>query len=147
MAKSDLIARLSGDDRLSPVLQNVRKQLQDTGVASNKLDDIQKKFGKISQSSAPLNRKIRDIKKAMEEMAVAGLDATEDGKKMWKQLADEAKKYDETLKRIANDTKSMPAPDAKGGGFDLKGSISGLADQAGLGGASKALGGLAASNI
>lgn len=144
MAKSDLIARLSGDDRLSPVLQNVRKQLQDTGVASNKLDDIQKKFSKISESSAPLNRKIRDIRKAMEEMAVAGLDATEDGKKMWKQLADEAKKYDETLKRIANDTKSMPAPDSKGGGFDLKGSISGLADQAGLGGASKALGGLAA---
>lgn len=145
MAKADLIARLSGDDKLSPVLQNVRKQLQDTGVASNKLDDIQKKFGKIADSSAPLNRKIRDIKKAMEEMAVAGLDATEEGQAMWKKLADEAKKYDETLKRIANDTKSMPAaPEAKGGGFDLKGSLSGLADQAGLGGATKALGGLAA---
>ncbi len=144
MSKSDLIARLSGDDRLSPVLQNVRRQLQDTGQASSKLDDISKRFSKISESSAPLNRKIRDIRKAMEEMAVAGIHNTEEGKKMWQQLADEAKKYDATLRQIANDTKSMPTPDSKGGGFDLKGSISGLADQAGLGGASKALGGLAA---
>ena len=144
MAKTDLIARLSGDDKLTPVLQNVKKQLQDTGVASNKLDDIQKKFDKITTSSAPLNRKIRDIRKAMEEMAVAGLDASEEGQAAWKKLADEAKKYDETLKRIAADTKSLPEPDTKGGGFDLKGSLTGLADQAGLGGATKALGGLAA---
>lgn len=128
MAKSDLIARLSGDDKLSPVLQNVRKQLQDTGVASNKLDDIQKKFSKISESSAPLNRKIRDIKKAMEEMAVAGLDATEDGKKMWKQLAAEAKKYKDQLEDIDKAVKTGGK-----GGFDFKGMGQEMANKLGVG--------------
>lgn len=128
MAKSDLIARLSGDDRLSPVLQNVRKQLQDTGVASNKLDDIQKKFSKISESSAPLGRKIRDIKKAMEEMAVAGLDATEDGKKMWKQLAAEAKKYKDQLEDIDKAVKTGGK-----GGFDFKGMGQEMANKLGVG--------------
>lgn len=140
MAKADLVARLSGDDKLTPVLQNVRKQLQDTGVASTKLDDIQKKFGKITESSAPLNRKIRDIKKAMEQMAVAGLDATAEGKAMWQKLADEAQKYDETLKRIANDTKSLPEPDK--GGFDLKGMGQEMADKLGVG---KAFGAITAA--
>lgn len=140
MAKTDLIARLSGDDKLSPVLQNVRRQLQDTGVASNKLDDIQKKFTKISESSAPLNRKIRDIKKAMEEMTVSGQTATKEGEAMFKRLAAEAKKYKDQLDDIDKAVKTG----GKGGGFDLKGSLSGLADQAGLGGATKALGGLAA---
>ena len=142
MAKTDLIARLSGDDKLTPVLQNVKKQLQDTGVASNKLDDIQKKFDKITTSSAPLNRKIRDIRKAMEEMAVAGLDASEEGQAAWKKLADEAKKYDETLKRIAADTKSLPEPDTKGGGFDIKGMGQEMADKLGVG---KAFGAITAA--
>lgn len=144
MAEKRLVVTVEGKNLLTPKLKQVSADITDMGQRASKLDDIQKKFGKIADSSAPLNRKIRDIKKAMEEMAVAGLDATEEGQQMWKKLADEAKKYDETLKRIANDTKSMPAPDAKGGGFDLKGSLSGLADQAGLGGATKALGGLAA---
>lgn len=142
MPKADLIARLSGDDKLTPVLQNVKKQLQDTGVASSKLDDIQKKFDKIQSSSAPLNRKIRDIKKAMEEMAVAGLDASEEGQAAWKKLADEAKKYDETLKRIAADTKSLPEPDTKGGGFDIKGMGQEMADKLGVG---KAFGAITAA--
>ena len=140
--KADLIARLSGDDKLTPVLQNVKKQLQDTGVASSKLDDIQKKFDKITTSSAPLNRKIRDIKKAMEEMAVAGLDASEEGQKAWKKLADEAKKYDETLRKIAADTKSLPEPDTKGGGFDIKGMGQEMADKLGVG---KAFGAITAA--
>lgn len=144
MAKSELIARLSGEDKLTPVLQNVQKQLKDTGTAATKIDDIKAAFDKTVNSPAKLTRKIRDIKKAMEEMAVAGLDATAEGQEMWQKLAAEAKKYDETLQKIANDTKSLPEPDAKGGGFDLKGSLTGLADQAGLGGATKALGGLAA---
>lgn len=126
--KADLIARLSGDDKLSPVLQNVRKQLQDTGVASNKLDDIQKKFGKIADSSAPLNRKIRDIKKAMEEMAVAGLDATEEGQAMWKKLAAEAKKYKDQLDDIDKAVKTGGK-----GGFDFKGMGQEMANKLGVG--------------
>lgn len=128
MAKADLIARLSGDDKLSPVLQNVRKQLQDTGVASNKLDDIQKKFGKIADSSAPLNRKIRDIKKAMEEMTVSGQTATKEGEAMFKRLAAEAKKYKDQLDDIDKAVKSGGK-----GGFDFKGMGQEVASKLGVG--------------
>ena len=128
MAKTDLIARLSGDDKLSPVLQNVRKQLQDTGVASNKLDDIQKKFAKISESSAPLNRKIRDIKKAMEEMTVSGQTATKEGEAMFKRLAAEAKKYKDQLDDIDKAVKTGGK-----GGFDLKGMGQEMANKLGVG--------------
>lgn len=126
--KADLIARLSGDDKLSPVLQNVRKQLQDTGVASNKLDDIQKKFAKISESSAPLNRKIRDIKKAMEEMTVSGQTATKEGEAMFKRLAAEAKKYKDQLDDIDKAVKSGGK-----GGFDFKGMGQEMANKLGVG--------------
>lgn len=128
MAKSDLIARLSGDDKLSPVLQNVRKQLQDTGVASNKLDVIQKKFAKISESSAPLNRKIRDIKKAMEEMTVSGQTATKEGEAMFKRLAAEAKKYKDQLDDIDKAVKTGGK-----GGFDFKGMGQEMANKLGVG--------------
>lgn len=128
MAKTDLIARLSGDDKLSPVLQNVRKQLQDTGVASNKLDDIQKKFTKISESSAPLNRKIRDIKKAMEEMTVSGQTATKEGEAMFKRLAAEAKKYKDQLDDIDKAVKT-----GGNGGFDFKGMGQEMASKLGVG--------------
>lgn len=128
MAKTDLIARLSGNDKLSPVLQNVRKQLQDTGVASNKLDDIQKKFAKISESSAPLNRKIRDIKKAMEEMTVSGQTATKEGEAMFKRLAAEAKKYKDQLDDIDKAVKSGGK-----GGFDFKGMGQEVASKLGVG--------------
>lgn len=144
MAEKRLVVTIEGKDSLSPQIKKVSESITDMGQRASKLTDVQKKFGKITESSAPLARKIRDIKKQMEAMVVAGLDTTEEGKKMWKQLADEAKKYDDTLRRIAADTKSMPTPDTKGGGFDLKGSLSGLADQAGLGGVTQGLGSLAA---
>ena len=103
--KADLIARLSGDDKLTPVLQNVKKQLQDTGVAANKLDDIKAAFEKTVKAPAQLGRKIRDIKKMLEQMAVAGLDATEEGKAMWQTLSKTAQEYQKTLDKVNQATK------------------------------------------
>lgn len=128
MAEKRLVVTVEGKNLLTPKLKQVSADITDMGQRASKLDDIQKKFGKISQSSAPLNRKIRDIKKAMEEMAVAGLDATEDGKKMWKQLAAEAKKYKDQLEDIDKAVKTGGK-----GGFDFKGMGQEMANKLGVG--------------
>lgn len=141
MAEKRLVVTVEGKNLLTPKLKQVSADITDMGQRASKLTDIQNKFNKITESTAPLNRKIRDIKKQMEAMAAAGLDATAEGKEMWQKLADEAKKYDETLKRIAADTKSLPAPDAKGG-FDLKGMGQEMADKLGVG---KAFGAITAA--
>lgn len=133
MAEKRLVVTVEGKNLLTPKLKQVSADITDMGQRASKLDDIQKKFGKISQSSAPLNRKIRDIKKAMEEMAVAGLDATEDGKKMWQQLAAEAKKYKDQLDDIDKAVKTG------GKGFDLKGMGQEMANKLGVGEAFSAI--------
>lgn len=74
---ADLVARLSGEDKLTPTLQKVKKELADVGANSNKLDSIQKKFQKIDASTAPLKKKLRDLKALMAEMNIDGLTDTD----------------------------------------------------------------------
>lgn len=143
---NDYVVRLTGDSKgLKSAVNGAKKSLDDLGKENQQLDKIRERFDKITNSTAPLNRKIRDIRKAMEDLAVSGQHTTAEGKEMWQKLAAEAKKYDETLKKIQTDTKSVPdLPAAKGGGVDIKGMATGLADKAGLGGVTSSLGSLAA---
>lgn len=143
---NDYVVRLTGDSKgLNNAVKSAQTALNDLGKENQQLDKIRDRFDKITNSSAPLNRKIRDIRKAMEDLAVSGQHTTAEGKEMWQKLAAEAKKYDETLRKIQSDTKSVPdLPAAKGGGVDIKGMATGLADKAGLGGVTSSLGSLAA---
>lgn len=143
---NDYVVRLTGDSKgLNSAVKSAQNALNNLGKENQQLDKIRDRFDKIQSSTAPLNRKIRDIKKAMEDLAVSGQHTTAEGKEMWQKLAAEAKKYDETLKKIQTDTKSVPdMPAAKGGGVDIKGMATGLADKAGLGGVTSSLGSLAA---
>lgn len=143
---NDYVVRLTGDSKgLNNAVKSAQNALNDLGKENQQLDKIRDRFDKIQSSTAPLNRKIRDIKKAMEDLAVSGQHTTKEGKEMWEKLSAEAKKYDETLRKIQADTKSVPdMPAAKGGGFDIKGMATELADKAGLGGVTSQLGGLAA---
>lgn len=143
MAKSELSVLLSAKDNLSPTLKNVQKSLSDMGEKTSKLDDIQKSFNKINTSSAPLSKKVRDIRKQMEQLAVSNQYSTAEGQKMWKQMSEAAKKYDETLKKIQSDTRSVG--DSAKGGFDMKNLASGMADKVGLGGVSSQIGGALAN--
>lgn len=132
MAKNDLVVRLQGDDKgLQNTLNNAKKGMNDFGKSSSKLDDISKSFDKITNSSAPLNRKIKDIKKQMELLAVSDKAQTAEGKKMWEKLSAQAKKYDETLQKINKDTKNI-ATNSKGG-FSVKQMGGDMLDKAGLG--------------
>lgn len=147
MANNDYVVRLTGDSKgLNNAVKSAQTALNDLGKQNQSLDSIKDRFEKISKSTAPLNRKIRDVKKAMEDLAVSGATATTEGKEMWQKLANEAKKYDETLKKIQQDTKSVGSESASvgKGGLDIKSIGTGLADKAGLGGVTSSLGGLAA---
>ncbi len=147
MANNDYVVRLTGDSKgLNNAVKSAQTALNDLGKQNQSLDSIKDRFEKISKSTAPLNRKIRDIKKTMEDLAVSGATATTEGKEMWQKLANEAKKYDETLKKIQQDTKSVGSESASvgKGGLDFKNIGTGLADKAGLGGVTSSLGGLAA---
>ena len=100
MAQSELSVLLSGKDNLSPTLKNVQKSLNDLGEKSSKLEDIQKGFNKIQNSSAPLSRKISDIRKQMLALSSSGEKMTEEGQKMWQKMADAAKGYKEQIKDV-----------------------------------------------
>lgn len=129
---ASLSVLLTGTDKLTPTIKNAQKALTELNTKGSKLDSVQKNFDKITNSSAPLSKKIRDIKKQMETLIVTGQRETAEGKKMWEEMAKAARQYDDQLKQIQKDTKSLPAPGG-GKGFDMKGMMGGMADKAGLG--------------
>lgn len=137
MAQTDYVVKLRGDDKLSPIIKNLHKNLTDTGTAATKLEDIKKKFNDIKSSGAPLSRCIRDVKKQMELLTRSQEINTVEGRRMYSELSAAAKSYDAMLKRIREDT------DSTKGKFDLKGIVTKAAGTVGLGGAaSMAMGAL-----
>lgn len=146
MANNSLIVHLNGDSsNLENAINSTRKSITDLQRSGNKIENIQKSFDKVSNSTMPLRRKIAEIKKAMEQMAVEGIDATEEGKAMWQKLSETAQQYDATLKRIQQDIKKVgdESSNVKGGGIDLKGIGTDLLNKSGLGGVGNALGSIA----
>ena len=132
MAKSDLIVRMSGNDKnLQKALNNAKKGMKDFGKTSDVLDDVNKAFEKTTSSNAKLSRKIADIKKQMEMLAMSEKASTAEGKKMWDTLSKQAQQYDATLKKIQQDTKSVQA--SSKGGFDIKQLGGDVLNKAGLG--------------
>ena len=131
----------------------------DSSQLQKTLNDTKEKFKKISESSQSLSRKIGMIKKEMEKMALTGVNTTEEGQEMWNTLAEAARQYDEMLKKIQADTRSVGSEsqsvtssvDVPGNSglaqnlkdIDLKGIGTDLLNKSGLGGVSNALGAIA----
>ena len=66
---ADYTVRFLGDDsQLSGTLKNIKGELNSTGQASSKLDQIQQRFNKIINSSAPLKKQLRDLTAIMAKM-------------------------------------------------------------------------------
>lgn len=116
---------------------------------STKLTLVRQKFDKIVESSAPLNRKISEIKKQMLELARTG----QAGTPLWDRMAAQARAYREELARVEAATRAIRAPELDGGASSgllsslsaLKGdmsSIAGIAGSAGLGSLGGVLSGL-----
>ena len=66
---ADYTVRFLGDDsQLSGTLKNIKGELNSTGQASSKLDQIQQRFNRIINSSAPLKKQLRELTAIMAKM-------------------------------------------------------------------------------
>ena len=144
---NDYIVRLQGQDNLSGTIRNVQRRIQELSGSANRLDQIEQKFNRIDQSSAPLRKKLKDVKYQMEQLAIAGETSSE----LYNKMADAAKRYQAALDQVNASTRTVTAStnqmNSEGGfslgSIDLKGAASDIASKAGLGNIGGLLGAIA----
>lgn len=84
---------LSGEDRLSGTIKNVRNELNNTGKSGTKLDEIKRKFDRIQSSAAPLKSKLRSLREIMSQMNLDGLSNTD----IFGHMAEQAGQYADAI--------------------------------------------------
>ncbi len=125
---NDYIVRLQGQDNLSGTIRNAQRSLNELGGSANRLDAIQQRFNRIEQSSAPLRKKLKDVKAEMERLAAAGGANSQAFKDMARAAAEYKSQLDSVsnaLKKAENESKSFKDI--------LKDTGKGVADKFGLG--------------
>lgn len=110
--KADYTVRLTGKDDLSKTIKNVQKELLDVGKATSQIDKINEKFERITKSSAPLKRQLRDLQNLMAQMNFDGLADTD----AFARIAEEAGRVKDAIgdaaeatKRFSSDTMKLDA--------------------------------------
>lgn len=78
---------------MSGTINSVKKNLQETGQQATKLEQIQQKFNRIEQSSAPLKKKLKDIKGLLAQMNLSGDFNTD----LFSQMAQRAGEYKDAI--------------------------------------------------
>lgn len=136
MAKNDIVYRLSGEDKLSPAIKNAKKEIDSMADKAKRVDELKDSFNRLNESNAPLGVKISKTKKYLQELAAQGQENSE----VFKQMAKSVAEYQSKLANV-----DVAIKDAKKEleGFSLKGGITDIASEMGLGGVGKALGALA----
>ncbi len=84
---------LSGEDRLSGTIKNIRNELNNTGKSGTKLDEIKRKFERIQSSAAPLKSKLRSLREMMANMNLDGLTNTD----LFGHMAEQAGQYADAI--------------------------------------------------
>lgn len=109
---ADYVVRMTGQDNLSGTIKQVKSELNDLGKTTSKLDQIDAKFSKITNSTAPLKKQLRDLKTLMAQMNMDGLANTE----QYTKIAQEAGKIKDAMddaaasaRRFSSDTASLDA--------------------------------------
>lgn len=69
---ADYVVTLTGKDNLSKTVQSVKKELDGVGNSAQKLDKVSTQFDKITKSSMPLNRQVRETSKLLSQMKFDG---------------------------------------------------------------------------
>lgn len=105
---ADYVVRLTGKDELSGTLNKVKQELNQTGDAGSKLDQIRDRFNKIQASSAPLKRKLREIQGIMAQMNLDGLDKSD----VFTEMAAEAGAYKDAIGDAAQATRLLSSDTA-----------------------------------
>lgn len=90
---TDYVVRFTGQDNLSGTIDGVKQKLQEVGGATSQIDQISQKFKKIENSTAPLKKKLKDIKALMAQMNLDGLSNTS----LFSQMAQAAGTYSDAL--------------------------------------------------
>lgn len=95
---SDYVVKFTGKDDLSNTVKNIKKELGDIGTTGKTaMDKIDAKFQKITQSTAPLKRQLRDLQNLMTEMNFKGMSNTPEFTK----IAQEAGKIKDAMNDAA----------------------------------------------
>lgn len=75
---ADYVVKFTGQDNLSGTIKNIKNELNSTGNAVGKLDQIKEKIIRITSSSAPLKKQLKDLQAIMAQMNLNGLSGTEE---------------------------------------------------------------------
>lgn len=105
----DYVVRLTGKDNLSQTINNVKKELNDVGKATSQIDKIDAKFERITKSSVPLKRQLRDLQALMAQMNFDGLSNTE----QFTKIAQEAGRIKDAIADAATATKRFSSDTLK----------------------------------
>lgn len=105
---ADYVVRLTGKDELSGTLNKVKQELNQTGDAGSKLDQIRDRFNKITTSSAPLKRKLREIQGMMAQMNLDGLNKSD----VFTEMAAKAGEYKDAIGDAAQATRLLSSDTA-----------------------------------
>lgn len=98
---TDYVVRFTGQDNLSGTIDGVKQKLQEVGGATSQIDQISQKFKKIENSTAPLKKKLRDLKVLMAQMNLNGLSNTS----LFSQMAQQAGAYEDAIADAATATR------------------------------------------
>lgn len=105
---ADYVVRLTGKDELSGTLNKVKQELNQTGDAGSKLDQIRERFNKIITSSAPLKKQLRAIQGMMAQMNLDGLNKSE----VFTEMAAQAGAYKDAIGDAAQATRLLSSDTA-----------------------------------
>lgn len=138
---NDYIVRLQGQDNLSGTIRNAQRSINELGGSANRLDAIQQRFNRIEQSSAPLNKKLKDVKRAMEQLAVTGDTSSE----LFQRMAQAAQRYQQALDQVNQATRRVDSASGQMNGRlgNLRNIANDIASRSGFGGIASSLGAIA----
>lgn len=105
---ADYVVRLTGKDELSGTLNKVKQELNQTGDAGSKLDQIRDRFNKITTSSAPLKKQLRAIQGIMAQMNLDGLNKSD----VFTEMAAKAGEYKDAIGDAAQATRLLSSDTA-----------------------------------
>lgn len=110
---SDYVVKFTGKDDLSNTVKNIKKELGDIGTTGKTaMDKIDAKFQKITQSTAPLKRQLRDLQNLIGEMNFKGLNNTDQFTKIAAEagrIKDAISDASEAVTRFSDDTMGLKA--------------------------------------
>lgn len=109
---TDYVVRLTGKDDLSNTIKNVKKEVTEFGQKATQLEKINAKFERITNSTAPLKRQLKDLQSLMAKMNLEGLNGSEEFVRIAQEagrLKDAINDASDATKRYASDTMALQA--------------------------------------